>query len=156
MGGLRTWLLSVTAASFAVALAQALTPGGTVKKVGRLVGGLVLLLAVVRPVLGLDPEELSVRAAFYDSTPAAETGQAVLAAHIADSTAAYIAQQADGLGFACSAVVEVETDADGWPVPAAVQVTGTMTASQRQALSALLISELNIPAERQIFREGGS
>ena len=156
MAALRTWLLSVTAAAFAVALAQALTPAGTVKKVGKLVGGLVLLLAVVRPVLRLDVDDLAIHAAFYDPAPAAELRQSALGAHIADSTAAYITQQAAELGFACSAVVEVETDADGWPVPAAVQVTGTMTASQRQALSALLISELNIPAERQIFREGGS
>ena len=49
MGAARSWLLGVTAAALAVALAQALTPEGTVKKVGRLVGGMVLLLAVAKP-----------------------------------------------------------------------------------------------------------
>ena len=32
---LKDWLLGVTAAALAVALAQALTPEGTVKKIGR-------------------------------------------------------------------------------------------------------------------------
>lgn len=50
----REWLLGVVAAALAVSVAQALTPSGTVKKVGRLVGGLVLLLAVARPLLRMD------------------------------------------------------------------------------------------------------
>lgn len=155
MAALRAWLLSVTAAAFAVALAQALTPAGTVKKVGKLVGGLVLLLAVVRPVLRLDVDELAVHAAFYDQAPAEELRRSALGTHIANSTAAYIVQQAAQLGAVCSAVVEVETDADGWPVPVAAEMTGSMTKAQRQALSALLTAELNIPVEGQIFGEGG-
>lgn len=51
---LKDWLLGVVAAALAVSVAQALTPAGTVKKVGRLVGGLVLLLAVARPLLRMD------------------------------------------------------------------------------------------------------
>ena len=58
MSFLREWLLGVTAAALAVALAQALTPEGTVKKLLRITGGLVLLLAVVRPLKGLVPEVL--------------------------------------------------------------------------------------------------
>lgn len=50
----KEWLLGVVAAALAVSVAQALTPAGAVKKVGRLVGGLILLLAAARPLLRLD------------------------------------------------------------------------------------------------------
>lgn len=53
----RDWLLGIVAAALAVALAQALTPEGAVKKVGRLLGGLILLLAVTRPLLRGEPGE---------------------------------------------------------------------------------------------------
>ena len=52
MTGIKNWLLGITAAALAVSLAQALTPEGTVKKIGRLVGALVLLLAALRPLAG--------------------------------------------------------------------------------------------------------
>ena len=48
---LRQWLVGVTCAAMIIALADSLTPSGTVRKVGKLVGGLVLLLAVLQPVL---------------------------------------------------------------------------------------------------------
>lgn len=56
---LREWLLGVVAAAMAVALIQSLTPKGTVGKIGRLAGGLLLLLAIVRPLLGAGLPELS-------------------------------------------------------------------------------------------------
>lgn len=72
MDWFRSWLLGVVAAALAVAMAQALTPEGAVKKVGKLVGGLVLLLAVTKPILQLDPGDLAVAAAAY-GVPEAET-----------------------------------------------------------------------------------
>ena len=38
---LRQWLVGVTCAAMIIALADSLTPSGTVRKVGKLVGGLV-------------------------------------------------------------------------------------------------------------------
>ena len=45
MGLVRQWLLGVTCTAMVLALAQALAPEGSVKKVCRLAGGLALLLA---------------------------------------------------------------------------------------------------------------
>lgn len=53
---IKEWLLGVVAAALVVSMARAITPEGTVKKIGRLVGGLLLLLAAVRPLLGEGPE----------------------------------------------------------------------------------------------------
>ncbi len=46
--------------------------------------------------------------------------------------------------------VSVETDADGdWPYPVAVTIQGSVTETQKTALSAYIAAELAIPAERQ-------
>ena len=51
---LRQWLTGVTCAAMIAALADSLTPAGTVKRIGRMAGGLLLLIAVVQPVLEVD------------------------------------------------------------------------------------------------------
>lgn len=51
---IRDWLVGITCAAMVVALAESLTPQGTIRKIGRFTGGLVLLLAVVQPVMKLD------------------------------------------------------------------------------------------------------
>lgn len=43
---LRQWLVGITCAAMIVALADSLTPSGTVRKIGRMAGGLLLLVAV--------------------------------------------------------------------------------------------------------------
>ena len=50
---LRSWLLSVTACAVLVSIAQQLTDGGAMKKIVRFVGGMVLMLAMLRPLLSL-------------------------------------------------------------------------------------------------------
>ena len=56
MGAVRGWLLAVIAVSLLCAVADALMPPGAVRRVGRLVCGLVLMGAVLSPVVELDVE----------------------------------------------------------------------------------------------------
>ena len=153
MNFFRTWLMGVVAAALAVALALALTPEGAVKKAGRLVGGLVLLLAVVRPLMQLDPGTLAVTAAAYGVTveTVAEGGEIALEELIAERVGAYIADKGAALGCSCTARVTVEQDENGWPLPVRAEITGTWTEGQRQALSRAIAQELDIPAEEQSF-----
>lgn len=155
MAFLREWLLGVTAAALAVALAQSLTPEGTVKKVGKLVGGLILLLAVTRPLAGLAPAALE--GLWTPSASQEEAGQAgeeVMKVLIAQKTGAYILDKGQSLGCRVrEAQVTVAEDGSGWPVPWSVRLTGTWTAEQREELSRLLEEELAIPAGRQSFRK---
>lgn len=148
--------MGVVAAALAVALAQALTPEGTVKKVGRLVGGLVLLLAVVGPLGRLDPADLAVAAAAYSTAgpeEAEQGGEEVMKTLIAQKAGAYIEDKGDALGCVCTADVEVEKDDSGWPVPWSVRICGSWTAEQKQTLSRAVAEDLAIPAERQDFQE---
>ena len=76
MSALRDWLLGVVAAALAVALAQAITPEGAVKRIGRLAGGLVLLLAVVKPVGDLAAGRLTLPGLALPTLGTEEAGQA--------------------------------------------------------------------------------
>ncbi len=153
----RDWLLGIVAAALAVALAQALTPEGAVKKASRLAGGLVLLLAVVKPLTAFAPEDLP--ALGRDLAPAAEAaeqaGDETMKILIAQKTGAYIVDKGSALGFPCTAEVTVAEDGSGWAVPWSAQLTGRWTAEGRNALSRMLAEDLGIPAERQTFQEAG-
>ena len=156
---LKEWLLGVTAAALAVALAQALTPEGTVKKIGRLVGGLVLLLAAVRPLMGWKGATLgglSLRVEPELAEEATQSGEDVMKTLIAQKAGAYIVDKGQSLGFSCTAEVGVALDGSGWPVPWEAAVSGTWTAQQKKALSQAVEEELGIPAQRQSFREEGT
>lgn len=101
---LRTWLLGVIAAGMIVGILYALLPRGRMKAVAHTVGGMALLLVIVRPLLGLDLTELALRYEDYRQQIQALTeeyrrsGDAEFAALIADKTAAYIASKGDDLG----------------------------------------------------------
>ncbi len=51
---LRTWLLGVIAAGMIVGILTPCCPVGVAKAVAHTVGGMALLLVIVRPLLGLD------------------------------------------------------------------------------------------------------
>ena len=134
---LRTWLLGVIAAGMIVGILYALLPRGRMKAVAHTVGGMALLLVIVRPLLGLDLTEQYRR-----------SGDAEFAALIADKTAAYIASKGDDLGVTCTPQVETE-ERDGVPWPSAV----TLDIPKNEALSAWLSTELAIDDAHQYWRE---
>lgn len=152
----RTYLMGIVSAAMVVALAQALTPEGAVKKIGRLVGGIVLLLAVVKPLTGLFNDGKTVPVADWLAPPvqAEEDGeQAVLKELIVQRTAEYIEDKGHTLGVNCTAQVTVAEGEGGWPQPWSVEIVGSWTGEGRSALEKTIEEELAIPAERQSFWE---
>ena len=101
---LRQWLVGVTCAAMIIALADSLTPSGTVRKVGKLVGGLVLLLAVLQPVLTFDYSAMAIAATDYQAAFGAydleleETNLDLMKTIIAERTGAYILDKAEAFG----------------------------------------------------------
>lgn len=52
------WLVSVIATTMVIAVAETLMPKGSVKEVGKLICGLILLLSIIKPVIELSPDVL--------------------------------------------------------------------------------------------------
>lgn len=154
---LKQWILGITCAAVIAAAAEALAPPGRVKKAGRLAVGLLLLLAVVKPLGGLDFDALAGALASYRPDRAAceaaleEKSGAVLKTIIEEKTGAYISDKAEALGMNCAAEVTYYYGPDGEVRPEAVVVRGEFTEDQRVKLSRALEGELGIPAQRQSF-----
>ena len=147
---LRSWLLSVTACAVLVSIVQQLTDGGTMKKIVRFVGGMVLMLAMLRPLLSLtfDLPELDREAVeALKETLNAEQDSA-LSDSIAAQTQAYIEDKASSLGLSVRAEVQTALR-DGVPFPDSVTLYGENSA----ALSAYIVQELGIAEENQLWIE---
>lgn len=158
---IKNWFIGVTCAAMLVAVADSLTPEGAVKKLGKLTGGIVLLLAVLHPLIGLDYETFSLnltenRSALseYSEQEATDLNTQLMKTIIVEKTGAYILDKANALGADCTAAVVCDVGEDDLPYPVAVTVTGKLTESQREALSREIEAELAIPPEMQTFEEG--
>ena len=93
---LRTWLLGVVACAVLVSIAGQLAPDGAVHRAARFTGGMLLMLALLRPLLRLElsAPELDLNA-FHDAAAQLEQELAArqssaLSARIAEETGAYI------------------------------------------------------------------
>lgn len=154
MAFLRQWLLGVVACATLVSAAGQICPEGALRKIARLTGGLLLLLAMLRPLGALRPAESLPDADGYREEVArlerelsAERENA-LRHGIASELEAYIEDKAGALGAEVRAEAELETRG-GVPLPKRVTLRGAYS----EALSAFLASELGIAKEKQIWIE---
>ena len=152
---LREWVTAVVAAAVLVAAAERLTPKGTIRKIASFIGGLVLLLVLLRPVTELRPGRVELERRSYETAIARKTEELrrenseALAQGIAREAEAYISDKAEALG--CSGEIRVSTrdTAEDLPLPWSVELTGRYSAE----LSEWMERELDIPAERQVWYE---
>ena len=162
MGAVRGWLLAVIAASLLCALADVLMPQGAVKRVGKLVCGLVIMAAIVSPLVDLDVEEsrrwleecltgVELRAAELEDT-VGDQRKAI----IERECAAYIVDKAAQLGLTCTAQVECQADEDGLFLPVRTRVSGLLSEAGRTQLAQAIQEDLGVPPEGQIYIEEGA
>ena len=156
MAFLRQWLLGVVSCAFLVSLLDQLTPEGSVRKLARFSGGLVLILCMLRPLgtaepweLALDLDGLSADRAALEEQYRDVSGQS-LAAVIAERTGAYIEDKADELGLSVRAAVRTE-EVDGVPLPVSVTLCG----EENAALADCIERELGIAKEDQLWSTTG-
>lgn len=157
-GFLKNWLLGMTCAAMIVALAESLVAEGRLRRLCRLAGGLVMVLAAVSPMLRADLTDLpgwseALSGAADCAAALEEENDFLYGRIIAEKTAAYISDKAAELGVTCTAQVTVEPDPDGTPLPAAAVIRGRWTQEQRAALAAQLERELGIEPTRIEFEE---
>jgi len=161
MGVLRSWLLAVVSVSLLCAVADALMPPGAVRRVGRLVCGLVLIGAILSPLAELDVDSgqrwLDGYFASVQTREAEleETVNSQMKVIIEGECAAYIVDKAAQLGLDCTARVECQASEDGLYLPARTEVTGPMTADTQKKLIQIIAEDLGVPAQSQIYVDKG-
>lgn len=159
MGAVRGWLLAVITVSLLCAVADALMPAGAVKRVGRLVCGLVLMGAILSPIARLDVEGSQRWLDSYLSSVRSreaeleDTVNSQMKLIIEREYAAYILDKAAQLGLECTVRVECELSEDGLYLPLRTEVAGLRTAGAQEKLIRIISEDLGVPAQSQIYLE---
>ncbi|MGI6578363.1 MAG: stage III sporulation protein AF [Eubacteriales bacterium] len=154
------WIISLTAASILISATIAITPKGAVKRSVRLVGGLILLLILIKPLKELDVGDI----AYYNMQYRAEyekyeeklitQNSSMIKTIIEDKTRTYILQKAEELGIECDAEVKTRTREDGYPYPDRIifHISHSQDPAMRERLSYIVASELGVAEENQEWR----
>ena len=157
MAGVGSWLLSITGASVLCALADGLMPAGPVRRVGRLVCGLMLLAVILAPLAQLDLEGgqrwlEEYHLGLEDRTQELERQvDEQMKTIIEQEYAAYIVDKAKELGIVCRARVVCRTGEDDLTVPERVEVAGRFSDEEQSRLTQIIEEELLVPPERQAY-----
>ena len=158
MGLLRRWLLGVILTSFAVGMAEQLVPKGRERALVRLVGGLMLTLALLRPMGDLVWEDRPISVGAWGENLQSQTAfhreqqQKELSSIIAEKLEAYIWDKAIEMGLDGNISVSIRVQPTGIPLPDTVSI-GTPFDS---TLAVWLEEVVGIPAEKQLWQEGSS
>ena len=155
MAAAREWLTAVAAVTLLLSVAQLLVPPGNLREIASFVGGLILLVAIMQPLLKIDLSDIQLDFSSYQG--AVEQRQAELentqkeelTSLIEAETEAYISDKAKSMGLTLKVRVTAEADEGGMPVPVRVEITGPWSGG----LSGWLETELGLPAERQVWNE---
>lgn len=162
MEAVRQWLLGVLSISLVCALADALMPRGGVKRVGQLVCGLVMALAILAPVADLDLDggqrwlEDYLAGVGRREDELEEQVNMGMKTIIEERYAAYILDKAAGLGLSCSVRVTCETDGEGLWLPVRAELTGAASPEARAELAGLLEKELGLTELTWTAEEGAA
>lgn len=155
MDWIREWLLGVTATALLAALADCLILQGAIRRIARLTGGLLMMVALLRPLESLPLEGLSLSFADYQRQVSELTEHyrreqnTAYSAIIEEEIGAYIVDKAAGMGLRTEASVTAAPDEAGLPMLQEVR----LTIPEDPLLSDWLETELGIPAEAQYWQE---
>ena len=149
----REWLISVVCTAMLVSAAENAAPSGEMRKTVSLIGGLILLIMLVRPLNELRPGWILSESGSYTRTveqvkkELQTEQQESLRSLIEQRVEAYISDKAAELGLECRVEVESSVGEDGLPRPFSVTVYG----EPDRELQNWIHTELDIPKERQVY-----
>ena len=155
MQALQSWILRVVGTAFLVFLLQGLMPEGSVKKIGGMAGGVLLLLVLLTPFSTVRLEQWDLSFSDYAGQVQQQTRAYRQEQNqqwqtlIQENTAAYIKDKAEQLGLSCRVTVKTELGEDEVPYPAGVVIEG----EKNQELSEYMEQQLGIPEEAQVWTE---
>ena len=152
MDRIREYLIGVIVAALLCGIVSVLTdPKGSVGHALKLICGLLMLLAVVRPWLNISLNSLyqwpdSIIADGNDWMVSGHTmAEDAYRASIKQQTQAYILDEARTLG--CDLTAEVRLSDEDIPVPTQVILSGSVSPYAKEALTNLLTQQLGIERE---------
>ena len=149
---MKAWLLGAVLTAFAAELARQLAPSGRERSLVRLVGALLLALAILRPLASRPRRDQGLESPGEGWGAPEEAYQKdwmeSLSAVIAEKTEAYIWDKANRLGLACQVAVTVSAGENGVPLPDTASILGPYSAALAGCME-----EVGIPAEKQIWLE---
>lgn len=155
MGAVREWLGAVAAVSLLLAAARFLVPKGPFREIAAFIGGLILLLALLRPLPGMKGYDLSGRFSSYQAAldqrrdALIQERETEVKKYIEARTATYISDKAESMGLRLQIHVTAEDPGTGVPVPVRVEAEGPRS----ETLARWIEAELAIPEERQVWNE---
>ena len=156
MDGIRSYLISVVAVCMITVIAGVLVRESALKKIVRLIGGMLILLVAIRPLLSLDMKAIgeyieNINSTYqFDTDKIKRTQQELMREQVKQSSETYIEKQAKSLGGTLQAQVTL-SDED-YPVPVSVVLIGSMKPEDAKAVSEYIETALGIPADRQEWR----
>ena len=148
---MKGYLLSIVAAAFLVSLLNALGGTGAGQGTRKLVGGLLLTLAVFRPLGKLDVTIPELEGFRFDAEAAVSAGLVQAdeerLQRIRDGCVAYILSKAADLGL--EAQTEVTLGEDG--CPESVTIRASPSPVERQELTGIIVRDLGIEKEAVVW-----
>lgn len=134
---------------------QSLVPATAFRQAVSVACGLLLILALVRPILRINLSDVARTiskleiADFEVQTGLEIDNQSLMAAIIKEQAETYIWDKAEELAFA-PIDIEIQMKEDGgYPIPDAAKICGAFTDTQRMQLSRWMEQNLAIPVEDQ-------
>ncbi len=157
MDFLRNWLIGLMGSAIIVACIDCLVPDGSVKRIGKFAGGLVMVIAILRPVLSIDYEIMAGSLANFRfdvqqySSDLEIENERMKKIIIEDRTGAYIRDKAEQIGIDCNVAVQCRMNEKDQLYPASVTVYGDLTQEQKEKLIRIIDEEVAIPAGMQQY-----
>lgn len=154
--GLRSYLLSVTAAALLIAIVQSALPQGPTQRVSSMACALLLFICVIRPLNHFDAQQLAddfqqycqELTAYPDEIVSA--GDVLTESIILERSQAYIKTKAEEKGIVCDVQVMCESQ-QGIAVPSYVTVSGPLSAGQQKEIITVIKEGFGLSAEQVCF-----
>lgn len=154
---LTNWIRTLAASALLGSAALSMTPKGMAKGAVRLVCALMLTAALAAPLRELDPDTLAEglarqRLLERELTDQTTSDMALLQQIVIQKESeAYIWDKASLLGIHDIRVKVTLRTGEDVPYPWSIEIGGRIAPAQREELSRLLLADLGVPEERQIW-----
>lgn len=151
-----TWIIGIVGTSLVTCIISSIAPKGKSRNMCRFIGGLLMLIAVLKPLINIEAggmakvvASLKTESGIYTANLEEENFK-MFKEIIAEDTAAYILDKAEKLGVVqCEVSVSTKKEEDGYPYPYEIWVSAFMSEVQKAELSVCIETDLGISADKQ-------